>query len=122
MRRLTAIALLAALALSGPAGRADAQQTGLAMTKITGIRVWVTIYKTNFGNIRSVVGSGWMSAGSPYPHYPMRNDDTYYIRGQVHDAADLSHVIADTTALLTKRSGAPIYLYRRAGNNFHWDY
>ena len=121
MRRLTALALLATLALGGFAGRADAQQTGMAMTKVTGIRVWVTLYKENFGNIRSIVGSGWMSQGHPYPHYPMRNSDTYYIRGQVHDAANLSHVLADTTAQLTKGSGAPIYLYRR-GTGYHWDY
>jgi len=121
MVRLTALALFAAFALGGFAGRADAQQTGMAMTKVPGIRVWVTLYKENFGNIRSIVGSGWMSAGHPYPHYAMRNSDTYYIRGQVHDAADLSHVTADTTAQLTKSSGAPIYLYRR-GAGFHWDY
>lgn len=120
MKRLLALGAMVALTLGLFATPVRAAQNGMAETKISGIRVWVTIYHgSTFG--RTIVGSGWMSAGHAYPHMSRTNHDTYYIRGQVHDDARGAHPIADTTAVLSKNSGVSIYLMRR-GTNYYWAY
>jgi hypothetical protein len=121
---LSALALTASLAFvapqAAPAARSSARR--IAETTIPKVRVWVTFYKDGFGDMRSIVGSGWMSAGEPfYIHFVMTNNDGYHIRAQVHADATASNVIADTTASFHNRTGVSIYL-RKNADGYYWGY
>jgi hypothetical protein len=123
MRRLTVISLLASLAFAAPHGaQASPYAHRLAETTIPKIRVWVTVYKEQFANLRKIVASGWMSAGNPfYIHFAMAYSDVYVIRAQVHADASATSPIADTTAALHNQTGVAIYL-RKNGHGYYWEY
>lgn len=118
-----ALALIASLAFAAPhPAHADPSARRMAETKIANIRVWVTVYKSGFANLRTIAASGWMSAGNPfYIHFGMANNDEYKIRGQVHADANATGTIADTTASFHNRTGVAIFL-RKNANGYYWEY
>lgn len=120
---LSAVALTASLALAVPqSAQAQSSARKIAVTTIPSIKVWVTVYKGSFADMRSVVANGWMSAGDPfYIHFGMAHSDSYYIRAQVHADPTVSSVIADTVAAFDNRTGAAIHL-RKNDRGYYWQF
>ena len=119
---LSALSLTASLAFSGVAQAAPSSTHRIAETTIPHIRVWVTLYKGGFANIRSIAARGWMSLGSPfYIDFGMANSDTYLVRAEVYADATMSRVIADTTATLDNRTGVAIKL-RKNAHGYYWQF
>ena len=118
---ISALALMASLAFSMPSpAPAASSARRIADTTIPKIKVWITVYKGGFANMRTIVASGWMSAGEPFSiHFGMANSDSYHIRAQVHPDATASSVIADTIASFDNRSGVAIHLLKNAGG-YYW--
>lgn len=116
MKRIVALAALAAFALTAPAVAGHNVPIIITMQTAAADRTWVTVYRSELSDMkREIVASGWITTRTSLITHQY-NGYMYYVRGQVHHG---EKIVADTTAQFDPKHHNMMTLVESNGK-FYW--